>query len=51
MKKNVLAIYALVVLTVTVLFSIYGENRDPRYYLTMLVLVIVMEIIWAHIDK
>jgi hypothetical protein len=51
MKKIVLAVYALVVFAVTILFSIYGENDDPRYYLTMLVLVIVMEIIWAIIDK
>ena len=51
MKRNFLIIYAIVVATVTVLFLIFGERKDPRYYITMLVLAIVGKLFIKYISN
>ena len=51
MKRNFLIIYAIVVATVTVLFLIFGERKDPRYYITMLVLAIVGKLLINYISN
>ncbi len=41
MKRKILIVYAIIVTTVTVLFMIFGEWKDPRYYVIMLILAII----------
>ena len=50
MKRIFLMIYAIVITAVTVWFLIFGERRDPRYYVTILILAIVGKIMAKRID-
>ena len=50
MARKFLIIYGTIIATVTILFLIFGERKDPRYYATMLVLAIVGKIISKIID-
>lgn len=51
MKRNFLIIYAIVVAVVTVLFMIFGERKDSRFYIIMLILAIVGKILSKIIDN
>ncbi len=51
MKRNFLIIYAIVVVVVTVLFMIFGERKDSRYFIIMLILAIVGKVLVKIIDK
>lgn len=51
MKKAFLIIYAIIIATVTVLFIIFGERRDPRFYATLLVLAIAGKLLAKWIDN
>ncbi len=51
MKRNFLIIYAIVVAAVTVLFMIFGERKDSRYFIIMLILAIVGKVLVKIIDK
>lgn len=51
MKRNFLIIYAIVVAAVTVLFMIFGERKDSRYFIIMLILAIVGKALVKIIDK
>lgn len=51
MKRNFLIIYAIVVAAVTVLFMIFGERKDSRYFIIMLILAIVGKVLDKIIDK
>ncbi len=51
MKRNFLIIYAIVVVAVTVLFMIFGERKDSRYFIIMLILAIVGKVLVKIIDK
>ncbi len=44
-KKIFLVLYGVVVFIVTVYYLAYGKVRDPRFYISMLVLVIVGKVI------
>jgi hypothetical protein len=50
MKKIFLVLFSIVVLVITVVIIIYGEGRDPRFYITMLVLGIVGKYLFERID-
>lgn len=51
MKKVFLLIYAGLLTVVTVLFLIFGERKDPRFYVTILFFTIVGKIISRWIDS
>lgn len=51
MKRNFLIIYAIVVAAVTVLFMIFGERKDSRYFIIILILAIVGKVLVKIIDK
>ena len=51
MKKIFLIVYAIVVTAVTVLFLIFGERKDSRYYIIMLILAIVGKVLSKIIDN
>lgn len=51
MKKAFLILYGFIILAVTVGFILFGEHpRDPRFYVTMLVLALVGKGIAHFID-
>lgn len=51
MKKNFLILYGLVIFAVTAGFILFGEHpRDPKFYVTMLVLVLIGKGIAHFID-
>jgi drug/metabolite transporter (DMT)-like permease len=51
MKKLFLIMYAFVVAAITVLFLIFGERKDPRYYIIILILVIIGKVLAKIIDN
>lgn len=51
MKKYFLLVYTVAVFSTVIWFALYGEHRDPRFYVSMLVLAIIGEFIASHIDK
>lgn len=51
MKRILLIIYAVIIATVTILFLLFGEPRDPRYYLTILILAIAGKLLSGWIDN
>lgn len=50
MKRTFLIIYAVIIASVTVLFLIFGERKDPRYYFTILILAIVGKLLSKYIN-
>jgi hypothetical protein len=50
MKRFFLIAYAIIVTAVTVGFLIFGERRDPRFYMTILILAIVGKIVSRWIE-
>ncbi len=50
MKRFFLIVYAIIVTAVTVGFLIFGERRDPRFYMTILILAIVGKIVSRWIE-
>ena len=51
MKKFFLPVYTIVVFSIVIWFALYGEHRDPRFYVSILILAIIGKFIASHIDK
>ena len=51
MRRIFLIVYAIIIAAVTVGFLIFGENRDPRFYVTMLILAIVGKIVSKRMEN
>lgn len=51
MKRIFLIVYAIVITAVTVGFLIFGERKDPRFYVTILILAIVGKIVSEWMDS
>ena len=51
MKKFFLPVYTILVFSIVIWFALYGEHRDPRFYVSILILAIVGKFIASHIDK
>lgn len=51
MTRKFLKIYGIIIAAVTILFLIFGERRDPRYYVIMLILAIVGKILYRIIEN
>lgn len=51
MSRKFLIIYGIIIATVTILFLIFGERKDPRYYITMLILAIAGKVLSKIIDN
>lgn len=49
--KSILIAYAIVVAAVTVFFMIFGERKDSRFYIIMIILAIVGKIISKIMDN
>ena len=52
--KNTLIIiyvYAIVVFSIVIWFALHGEHRDPRFYVSILIIAIIGKFIASHIDK
>ena len=51
-KKIFLIFFGLIVFAVTIGFIIFGEHpRDPRFYITVLVLALIGKVIGGCIDR
>lgn len=51
MKQIFLIAYAILITAVTVLFLIFGERKDPRFYVTLLILAVIGKLISKWIDR
>lgn len=51
MKKFLLPAYIIVVFLIAILFLLCNKVRDPMFYLSILILVIIGKIIASHINK
>lgn len=51
MKKFFLPVYTIVVFSIVIWFALHGEHRDPRFYVSILILAIIGKFIASHIDK
>ncbi len=51
MKKFFLSVYTILVFSIVIWFALYGEHRDPRFYVSILILAIIGKFIASHIDK
>lgn len=51
MKKFFLPVYTIVVFSIVIWFALHGEHRDPRFYVSILIIVIIGKFIASHIDK
>jgi len=51
MKKFFFPVYTIVVFSIVIWFALYGEHRDPRFYVSILILAIIGKFIASHIDK
>lgn len=52
MKRFFLIFYGLIIFAVTIGFIIFGEHpRDPRFYITMLVLALIGKVVGGCIDR
>ena len=51
MKKVFLLLYTMVVFSIVILFVLCGKVRNPMFYLSILIFVIIGKIIALHIDK
>jgi hypothetical protein len=51
MKKFFFQVYTIVVFSIVIWFALYGEHRDPRFYVSILILAIIGKFIASHIDK
>ena len=51
MKKFFLPVYTIVVFSIVIWFALYGEHRDPRFYVSILIIAIIGKFIASHIDK
>lgn len=51
MSRKFLIIYGIIIATVTIFFLIFGERKDPRYYITMLILAIAGKVLSKFIDN
>lgn len=49
--KILLPVYTIVVFSIVIWFALYGEHRDPRFYVSILILAIIGKFIASHIDK
>lgn len=50
-EKILFAVYTIVVFSIVIWFALYGEHRDPRFYVSILMLAIIGKFIASHIDK
>lgn len=50
MKKFFLPVYAILIFIIVILFVLYGKVRDPRFYITILIVAIIGKIIASHLD-
>ncbi|HCF07489.1 MAG TPA: hypothetical protein DER14_05265, partial [Eubacterium sp.] len=51
MKKFFLPVYTIVVFSIVIWFALHGEHRDPRFYVSILIIAIIGKFIASHIDK
>lgn len=51
MKKFFLPVYIIVVFSIIIWFDLYGEHRDPRFYVAILIITIIGKFIASRIDK
>lgn len=51
MKKFFFQVYTIVVFSIVIWFALYGEHRDPRFYVSILIIAIIGKFIASHIDK
>ena len=51
MKKFFFQVYTIVVFSIVIWFALYGEHRDPRLYVSILIIAIIGKFIASHIDK
>lgn len=51
MRRTFLLIYAIIITAVTIGFLIFGENKDPRFYVTILMLAIVEKIVSTKMEN
>mgnify|MGYP006870856856 CR=1 FL=1 len=51
MKKFFFLVYSIVVFSIVIWFALYGEDRDPRFYVSIWILAIIGKFIASHIDK
>lgn len=49
--KNSFAVYTIVVFSIVIWFALYGEHRDSRFYVSILILAIIGKFIASHIAK
>jgi hypothetical protein len=51
MKKLIVAVFAVLIIVITVLFVVLGTVRDPRFYISVLILLIGCKIALSFVDK
>lgn len=51
MKEFFLPVYTIVVFSIVIWFALYGEHRDSRFYVSILILAIIGKFIASHIAK
>ena len=51
MKKFFFQVYTIVVFSIVIWFALYGEHRDLRFYVSILIIAIIGKFIASHIDK
>ena len=51
MKKFFFQVYTIVVFSIVIWFALYGEHRDPRFYVSILIIAIIGKFIASQIKK
>lgn len=51
MRKYFFIIYAILIPSLVVYFLVFGEYKDPRFYIIMLVLTFIWKIVEAYLGK